>query len=241
MRWNWRRPTTDLNRGAAKHLLARGGHPRCGARQLLVAGGERTAIVANLLHLRDTRSADEKFKGARLCRPRPAYFEALADQTAHRADRVLTHPATMALAETYLNHWVFLMLDARLGAQAEVVGVLCHEHTGSAREWSVQEIDFASACWPAMVSLALEESQRARSEHLLRESKRSFGAWFEGTSQLVVLHDENGIFEANPSWFRALGYSDWRMSSANTPPSFRRRSSPGRARRRRRKNTSTTH
>jgi two-component system sensor histidine kinase/response regulator len=58
-----------------------------------------------------------------------------------------------------------------------------------------------------MVSLALEESKRARSELLLRESEEKFRALFEGTSQAVVLHDENGIFDANPSWVQLLGYS----------------------------------
>ena len=58
-----------------------------------------------------------------------------------------------------------------------------------------------------MVSLALEESNRARSEHLLRESEEKFRALFEGTSQAVVLHDENGILEVNPSWLQLLGYS----------------------------------
>src|SRR5258707_2357352 len=58
-----------------------------------------------------------------------------------------------------------------------------------------------------MVSLALEESNRRRSEHLLRESEEKFRALFEGTSQAVVLHDENGIFEANLSGLQLLGYS----------------------------------
>ena len=40
----------------------------------------------------------------------------------------------------------------------------------------------------------------------MRESEEKFRALFEGTSQAVVLHDENGIFEANPSWLRLLGY-----------------------------------
>jgi PAS domain S-box-containing protein len=84
--------------------------------------------------------------------------------------------------------------------------VLCHEHIGPARDWSAEEIDFVSAL-AAMVSLALEESKRAHSEHLLRESEEKFRALFEGTSQAVLLHDENGILEANASWLQLLGYS----------------------------------
>ena len=74
------------------------------------------------------------------------------------------------------------MLDAPVWVRGEVVGVLCHEHVGPAREWSAEEIDFVSAL-AAMVSLTVEESNRARSERLLRESEEKFRALFETSSQ----------------------------------------------------------
>src|SRR4029077_7050153 len=156
----------------------------------------------------DAERCDEQSKGTRLgfsdC---PAYIEALATKRPIVADRALTHPATSGLAENYLRPLgISSLLDAPVWVRAEVVGVLCHEHIGPPREWSAEEIDFVSAL-AAMVSLALEESSRARSEHLLRESEEKFRALFEGTSQAVVLHDENGIFDANPSWLKLLGYS----------------------------------
>jgi PAS domain S-box-containing protein len=167
-----------------------------------------SAIGCEVLYLRDTESCAEQFKGTRLgfvdC---PAYFEALANRRPIVADRVLTHPATSGLAENYLKPFgISSMLDAPVWVCGEVVGVLCHEHTGPARDWSAEEIDFVSAL-ASMVSLALEESSRARSKHLLRESEEKFRALFEGTSQAVVLHNENGIFDANPSWLQLLGYS----------------------------------
>jgi PAS domain S-box-containing protein len=167
-----------------------------------------STIVCEVLFLRNAESCDEQFKGARLgysdC---PAYFEALAANRPIVADRVLTHPPTSGLAENYLKPLgISSMLDAPVWVCGEVVGVLCHEHTGPPRDWSAEEIDFVSAL-ASMVSLALEESNRARSEHLLRESEEKFRALFEGTSQAVVLHDENGILEANPSWLQLLGYS----------------------------------
>jgi hypothetical protein len=33
---------------------------------------------------------------------------------------------------------------------------------------------------------------------------------FEGTSQAVVLHDENGIFDPNSSWLQLLAIPDWK-------------------------------
>ena len=167
-----------------------------------------SVIVCEVLYLRGTESCDEQFKGTRLgfsdC---PAYFEALASRRPLVADRVLRHPATSGLGEHYLKPLgISSMLDAPVWVSGKVVGVLCHEHTGPPRDWSAEEIDFVSAL-ASMVSLALEESNRARSEHLLRESEEKFRALFEGTSQAVVLHDENGILEVNPSWLQLLGYS----------------------------------
>jgi PAS domain S-box-containing protein len=166
------------------------------------------AIVCELLYLRDHQRVDPQSRGARLrgadC---PAYFAALATHRPIVANRVLRHAATAGLAENYLKPLgIASMLDAPVWVGSEVVGVLCHEHCGPERDWTAEEIDFASAL-ATMVSLAREESNRARSEHLLRQSEEKFRALFEGTSQPVVLHDENGILEANPSWFRHLGYA----------------------------------
>ena len=97
------------------------------------------------------------------------------------------------------------MLDVPVWVRGQVVGVICHEHIGPAREWSPEEIDFASSL-AAMVSLALEESQRARSESLLRESEEKFRTLFEASSQGVLLHDEHQYLEANPAIVRMLGY-----------------------------------
>ena len=167
-----------------------------------------SVIACEVLYQRNAKSCDEQFKGTRLglsdC---PAYFVALATRRPIVADRVLRHPATNGLAENYLKPLgISSMLDAPVWVSGKVVGVLCHEHTGPPRDWSAEEIDFVSAL-ASMVSLALEESNRARSEHLLSESEEKFRALFEGTSQAVVLHDENGILEVNPSWLQLLGYS----------------------------------
>jgi len=37
------------------------------------------------------------------------------------------------------------MLDASIFIGGEVVGVLCHEHTGPLREWTTEERDFAGS------------------------------------------------------------------------------------------------
>src|SRR6202035_808315 len=157
----------------------------------------------------------------------PAYFEALATKRPIVADRALTHPATRGLADNYLKPLgISSMLDAPVWVCGEVVGVLCHEHTGSPRDWSAEEIDFVAAL-ASMVSLALEESKRARSECLLRESEEKFRALFEGTSQAVVLHDEHGILEVNASWLQLLGYSSLEEVIGKHPSEVSAKIQPG--------------
>lgn len=166
-----------------------------------------SAIVCDLLHLRDGDRAGEKLKGARLAvSDCPAYFAALAGKRPIAADNVFTHPATVSLGENYLKpRGITSMLDAPVWMRGEMVGVLCHEHVGPMREWSAEEIDFVSGT-AAMVSLALEESYRAASERRLRESEEKFRALFEASSQGIILHDEERMLEVNPAFLKILGF-----------------------------------
>jgi PAS domain S-box-containing protein len=164
------------------------------------------AIVCELLYLHNAQDVDAGAEGTRLAAAAcPDYFAALATKRPIAAADALAHPATAGLS-SYLNSLgIGAMLDAPVWVGGEVVGVLCHEHVGPPREWSAEEVDFASAL-SAMVSIALEESKRARSERLLRESEAKFRALFEASSQGVILQDEERLLQVNPACVRIFGY-----------------------------------
>jgi PAS domain S-box-containing protein len=56
------------------------------------------------------------------------------------------------------------------------------------------------------LNASLEKRVAERTVELAR-SEEKFRALFEGTGQAVLLYDESGILEANPSWLELLGYS----------------------------------
>ena len=179
------------------------------------------ALICEVLLLRHTESFDEQCKANRLsfsdC---PAYFEALAARLPIVADCALEHPATRGLAENYLKPFgISSLLEVPVLMRGTVVGVLCYEHMGPPRHWSAEEIDFVSTLG-ATVSLALEESNRARSEQLLRESEarlRESEERFSTAFRLVpvnitILRLKDAKFvEANDAFIRWLGLGRRRL------------------------------
>jgi PAS domain S-box-containing protein len=167
-----------------------------------------TALAAELLHDGRTGKVDHQFTGTRVSvQDAPGYFAALELKRPIVAHDTAIHPATAGLVEGYLRPLgITSLLDVPVWVRGQVVGVICHEHVGPAREWSAEEIDFASSL-AAMISLALEESRRARSESLLRDSEEKFRALFEASSQGIMLHDENQYLEVNPAVAKMLGYA----------------------------------
>jgi PAS domain S-box-containing protein len=174
-----------------------------------------SAISGEVLYLRDTDSFDLQFKGCRLVFAEyPAYFDELAAKRTIVANQVLSHPAASCLTENYLTPLgISSLLDAPVWECGEGVGVLRHEHVGPPRDWSPEEIDFVSAL-ASIVSLALEESNRARAEHLLRESEARlresearFSTAFRASPALMTISrvsDEKYI-EVNDAFVRWYG------------------------------------
>ncbi|MGH8463154.1 MAG: GAF domain-containing protein, partial [Pseudomonas sp.] len=73
----------------------------------------------------------------------PDYLEALHTSRAIDAHNASHDPRTREMAESLRPRDINAMLDASIRIDGQVVGVLCLEHTGSARAWQSDEIAFA--------------------------------------------------------------------------------------------------
>ncbi len=102
----------------------------------------------------------------------PKYFKALAKDEAIVAHDAHTDSRTGEFSELYLKPLgITSMLDAPIRINGQVVGVVCHEHIGDAREWKLDEQNFAGSM-AGLVSLLLEVNERRQAEDALRESQQ---------------------------------------------------------------------
>lgn len=94
----------------------------------------------------------------------PAYLAALADARTIAAADAHSDPATCELSAGYLTPLgIGAMLEAPVRRRGRVVGVLCNEHVGPAREFTLAEQGFAAAL-AETVARALDAADRRRLE-----------------------------------------------------------------------------
>lgn len=76
----------------------------------------------------------------------PLYFQALRRERAIVAHDARTDPQTAEFGHPYLQqHDIHAMLDLPVRHLGKVIGIICCEHTGSARQWLPAEVQFAAA------------------------------------------------------------------------------------------------
>lgn len=139
----------------------------------------------------------------------PAYFRALRDIEVIAADQAWTDPRTSEFRDAYLVPLgISSMLDAPIRLYGAPAGVVCHEHVGPPRRWTPDERTFAVAV-ANLVSLALENAERRRSERALRASQLRFRQLAEHIREVFWLldpHDQRLVY-VSPA-FRAVWGSE---------------------------------
>lgn len=143
----------------------------------------------------------------------PSYFSALEQLRTIAVMDTETDLRTLELRETYLRaNQITTMLDAPIFLQGDVVGVICNEHTGAAREWNEQEKGFAGSV-ADFISLALETTRRIETEQRLSDAKNLFHTVAEQMSDGFALFEPKPETEefiiryVNPSAAAMYGYT----------------------------------
>ena len=104
----------------------------------------------------------------------PSYFQAIA----HEEHAIAAHDAhadvrTREFSQSYLTPLgIGAMLDAPVRRRGHAVGVLCHEHVGGPRSWTMEEVYFSSSL-ATFMTLALEAHQRREAEQALVLAKEA--------------------------------------------------------------------
>jgi PAS domain S-box-containing protein len=121
------------------------------------------------------------------------YFEALDQNRTIAAADARSDERTNEFTDNYLvPHGIISMMDVPIRRSGKVVGILCHEHRGSRREWNLIEQDFAASV-ADLITVALENRERMNAEETLRESEQQLRRAQEiahlGSWELDLVHN----------------------------------------------------
>jgi two-component system, NtrC family, sensor kinase len=104
----------------------------------------------------------------------PSYFAALKTQQIVAVVDVHEDPRTCEFSATYTRPLgISSMLDVRIWSRGKVIGVVCCEHLGNQRQWTLEEENFISSI-TEFVRLVVEARDRKAAEQALRESEVQF-------------------------------------------------------------------
>jgi PAS domain S-box-containing protein len=100
----------------------------------------------------------------------PAYFAAIERERVIAATDARTDPRTRDFTANYLTPLdIYSMLDVPLRRGEEVSGVLCIEHVGGPRAWTIDEQNFAIAT-ANLISVAIADERRTEALRLVAQS-----------------------------------------------------------------------
>jgi signal transduction histidine kinase/HAMP domain-containing protein len=102
----------------------------------------------------------------------PAYFEAIENSRIVAANDAREDPRTRDFTGNYLAPLgIMSMMDVPIRLNARLLGVICCEHTGPLREWSLEEQDFAASI-ADMIAMQVESNERRKLERALAKANQ---------------------------------------------------------------------
>lgn len=101
----------------------------------------------------------------------PRYFQAIQEEQVIAVSDVHSDPRTCEFSATYTTPLgITSMLDGRIWFRGEVIGVVCCEHLGTQRQWTLEEESFVGSITDFVV-LVIESRDRKIAEAAWRQSE----------------------------------------------------------------------
>jgi PAS domain S-box-containing protein len=145
----------------------------------------------------------------------PRYFRELETEQPVVADDAQHDPKTAEFTASYLAPLgITSMLDVPIRSGGQMVGVICHEHIGPIRCWTLEEQHFAVSVANTL-TLALEAADRKKVEQALRMSEGRLAMTVQSTNIGIWDWDlrSNDVY-FSPEWKRQLGYEDHEFANS---------------------------
>jgi len=170
--------------------------------------GEPQKSERAMVYLRSSDSFEGTAPAAQIDAVRhPHWFAALATHRPVVADRALENPATSEFADSHLRLLgIASTLDIGVWFHGHMAGVLRHAHVGEPRHWQDDEVEFGSSI-AAMISVALEASQRHAVTMALSASEEKYRVVVENANEAIVVAQDGFIRFANPVAVAMSGYT----------------------------------
>jgi len=136
----------------------------------------------------------------------PRYHQTLEASRIVAADHAWEDPRTRDLTEDYLEPLgITSKMDVPIRLHGRLMAVICHEHTASPRQWSLEEQDFAGSV-ADLIMLKLERLERQKAQVALRESERRYRTLLKNIPQKIFYKDLDSVYQlCNESYAEDLG------------------------------------
>jgi signal transduction histidine kinase len=121
----------------------------------------------------------------------PRYFAGLRSERAIVADDAHTHPYTQEFSAGYLPlYQISSMLDLPIRHLGRMIGIICCEHVGTARQWQATEVRFASSL-ADQIGRALNAQQFLKLQQQLEQLNCELEQRVEQRSEQLRLSDQD--------------------------------------------------
>jgi PAS domain S-box-containing protein len=135
----------------------------------------------------------------------PRYMQALEASRIVAADDITKDPRTVEFGDSYAKALgVTSRMDVPIRSHGKLVGVICHEHVGAPRQWTLEEQDFVASV-ADMIVFKLEGAARRKAQQALRDSERRYRTLLKNIPQRIFYKDLNGTYMlCNESYAQVL-------------------------------------